>query len=146
MLFFDPFPDLVPDDNHDVFRGWDQVFELWAVEVQVFVVERLLDFFGDDLAEFLDVDDIAGFGTDGAGNADDELVIVPVEIRAVAFPEHRFVLLKRPVLAVQAVRGIEMRPSADGDFTHVLYFFGFVNLDFWLKVYVLQDSDKIRRK
>lgn len=116
-----PGPQQLPDHKTDMLGGRIQVFERLSVQVQVFVIEPLFNFFVNDLLQVLEVDQIAGLRVGFSDYLHFHLVIMAVVIRIIAKPENFLVLFFGPRGVEQPVRGIEVGTS-EGSNSHIRVF------------------------
>src|SRR5690606_33679971 len=108
----------LPDRHHQVLRRGEDPLQPGNVQVEVEVIQvrdhRLLE----DVAQCLQVDDVAGGRVHLPLHRHVELVVVPVPVRAVAEPEQLAVLRVGQGRVVQAVSGREVDSSCHAYLGH----------------------------
>lgn len=116
VSFWQMRPKDAPDDQANVLGGGNQVAEFLRIEIQVFVVEAGLNLVPNQLGEPCQVQHYACFRVNLAGYPYFKLIVMAMKIGIVAKPENSAVFFIRPGGIVQAVCGVEVGTTGDGDF------------------------------
>jgi hypothetical protein len=104
-----------PDGDRNVFGGRVKRSEIFRIKVEILMVEPDQHVFPDQVTERFHVKNVSGLLIGLTGHADDDLVIMSMEIRIAALAEHLLVLVISPRLIVEPVRCIEMFLSGNFD-------------------------------
>ena len=111
----------VVDDNGDVFCRWIQFSKSHSIQVEVAMIESVEHLCLDDVRQHLRVDHVACVRIRKTGHLHNQFIIMAVIVGKVAFAEDLGIFCIIPGGIMQAVGGVKMFLSTNGDLVcHVL--------------------------